>query len=153
MITLGPFPGRVCAKNFTSVGNKLGRASFLSYSLPTNTQRQIALRAKMQDDIKKLMISLLPRLRAYARAISRSADIADDLVQQCCEKALRNISSFEPGTRLDLWLFRILRNGWIDQVRARRQTFALQDMEGAGQELPGEDGRRIVEARLQLSAV
>lgn len=107
----------------------------------------------MQDEIKKEMISLLPRLRAYARAISRSADVADDLVQQCCEKALRNIGSFEPGSRLDLWLFRILRNGWIDQIRARREMVALQDMEYAGQELPGEDGRRIVEARLQLSAV
>lgn len=99
------------------------------------------------------MIRLLPRLRAFARSLTRSADTADDLVQQGCEKALRNIGSFEPGTRLELWLFRILRNAWIDTVRARRDTVALDDLAKAGAEIMGEDGRRTVEARLQLSAV
>lgn len=107
----------------------------------------------MSDQIRTEMIQLLPRLRAFARSLSRSADVADDLVQQCCEKALRNLSSFQPGTRLDVWLFRILRNSWIDICRARRETVALDDLQDAGHELPGEDGRRVVEARLQLSAV
>ncbi len=107
----------------------------------------------MPDDIRTQMIDLLPRLRAYARSLSRSADVADDLVQQTCEKALRNLGAFQPGTRLDVWLFRILRNSWIDTVRARRATVALDDLQEAGVELPGEDGRRTVEARLQLSAV
>lgn len=107
----------------------------------------------MQDDIRDEMIRLLPRLRAFARSLTRSADAADDLVQQCCEKALGRIASFQPGTRLDVWLFRILRNSWIDSLRARRTTVALDDLESGGVELIGEDGRRTVEARLHLSAV
>lgn len=99
------------------------------------------------------MIDLLPRLRAYARSLTRSADAADDLVQQGCEKALRNLGSFQPGSRLDVWLFRILRNSWIDTCRARRDTVALDDLAAAGREPMGEDGRRTTEARLQLSAV
>lgn len=107
----------------------------------------------MQDDIRDEMIRLLPRLRAYARSLTRSADTADDLVQQCCEKALGRIAAFQPGTRLDVWLFRILRNSWIDSLRARRTTVTLDDLAADGVELMGEDGRRTVEARLQLSAV
>jgi RNA polymerase sigma-70 factor (ECF subfamily) len=107
----------------------------------------------MQEDIRQEMIRLLPRLRAFARSLARSPDLADDLVQQTCEKALRNLSSFQPGTRLDVWLFRILRNGWIDLCRARRDTVTLDDLAEDGAELAGEDGRRTVEARLQLSAV
>jgi RNA polymerase sigma-70 factor (ECF subfamily) len=107
----------------------------------------------MQDDIRDEMIRLLPRLRAFARSLTHSADGADDLVQQCCEKALGRIDSFQPGTRLDVWLFRILRNSWIDSLRARRTTVALDDLESSGVELIGEDGRRTVEARLHLSAV
>lgn len=109
--------------------------------------------AWMQDDIRDEMIRLLPRLRAFARSLTHSADTADDLVQQCCEKALRRIASFQPGTRLDVWLFRILRNSWIDSLRAQRTTITLDDLASDGVELMGEDGRRTVEARLQLSAV
>jgi RNA polymerase sigma-70 factor (ECF subfamily) len=107
----------------------------------------------MSDDIRREMIALLPRLRAYARSLTRAADTADDLVQQTCEKALRNAQSFQPGSRLDVWLFRILRNTWIDTVRARRPVVALDDLAEAGAELAGEDGRRTVEARLELTAV
>jgi RNA polymerase sigma-70 factor (ECF subfamily) len=107
----------------------------------------------MHDDIKTEMIGLLPRMRAYARSLTRSADVADDLVQQGCEKALRSICSFQPGTRLDVWLFRILRNSWIDSCRARRETVALDDLAEAGVEIMGEDGRRTVEARLHMSDV
>lgn len=107
----------------------------------------------MQDDIKAEMIRLLPRMRAFARSLTRSADAADDLVQQGCEKALRNLGSFQPGTRLDVWLLRILRNAWIDTCRARRQTVDLDDLMDAGVEIMGEDGRRTVEARLHMSDV
>lgn len=107
----------------------------------------------MSDEIRREMIVLLPRLRAYARSLTRAADTADDLVQQTCEKALRNIDSFQPGTRLDVWLFRIQRNAWIDICRARRPVVALDDLADAGTEIAGDDGRRTVEARLELGAV
>jgi RNA polymerase sigma-70 factor (ECF subfamily) len=105
------------------------------------------------EDIRDEMIHLLPRLRAFARSLTRAADTADDLVQQTCEKGLRNLGQFQPGTRLDVWLFRIMRNAWIDGHRARRETVALDEMVEGGAQIAGEDGRRTVEARLELSAV
>lgn len=96
------------------------------------------------------IVTLLPRLRGFARALARSQDAADDLVQATCEKALRHGESWTPGTRLDSWLFRIMRNHWIDTVRRARPETPLDGSEAA---LPSEDGRRTVEARLALADV
>ncbi|WP_338665176.1 RNA polymerase sigma factor [Pararoseomonas sp. SCSIO 73927] len=70
---------------------------------------------------------MLPRLRAFARSLAGTRDAADELVQATCERALRAASRFEPGTRLDSWLFRIMRNRWIDEHRARRPHASLDD--------------------------
>lgn len=106
----------------------------------------------MSDALKAEMIRLLPRLRAFARSLTGAADTADDLVQQTCEKALRNLAAFVPGTRMDAWLFRILRNAWIDGHRARRPTAQIEAVE-AVTPLMGEDGRQVTEGRLYLDAV
>lgn len=65
---------------------------------------------------------LIPRLRAYARFITRDADRADDLVQTSLELALRRFHQFQPGTNLRAWLFTILRHAHINELRrdARR---------------------------------
>lgn len=103
------------------------------------------------EAIKAEMVRLLPRLRAFARSLTRAQHAADDLVQQTCEKALRNLGGFTPGTRLDSWLFRIMRNQWIDEVRARRP---LEGIDAVPEEsLAGEDGRETVLNRLELAAV
>ena len=104
---------------------------------------------RVTSDIRAQMIQLLPRLRSFARSLARAADQADDLVQTTVEKALRNIDSFQPGTRLDAWMFRIMRNAWIDTIRSRRDTTSF-DVETA-ETLAGEDGRRTTEARLRLA--
>lgn len=106
----------------------------------------------MTADIEREMVGLLPRLRRFARALSGSSDEADDLVQSACERGLRAIGSWAPGTRLDSWMYRILRNLWIDGVRRRRTGPAFSGGEGVS-ELIGEDGRRTVEARLELARV
>jgi RNA polymerase sigma-70 factor (ECF subfamily) len=106
----------------------------------------------MTDDVRKQIIDLLPRLRAFARSLASSWDQADDLVQLTVEKGLRNLSGFTEGTRLDSWLFRIMRNAWIDQHRATRDVFEIGQVEGA-QQLVGADGRRVTEARLELARV
>lgn len=98
------------------------------------------------------IVAMLPRLRGFARSLARSHDAADDLVQATCEKALRHGESWTPGTRLDAWLFRIMRNHWIDTVRRNRPEAPIDADELAGA-LPAEDGRRTVEARLTLADV
>ncbi len=62
----------------------------------------------------------LARLWRYALVLSSSRDAADDLVQATCVRAMERADQFAPGTRLDRWLFAILRSIWLNEVRARR---------------------------------
>jgi RNA polymerase sigma-70 factor (ECF subfamily) len=104
------------------------------------------------DQFGKQLIAFLPNLRRFAISLCRSRDLADDLVQAACERALANTERFEPGTRFDAWLFRILRNLWIDHVRKQRTAGPQEDIEQR-QDLVGASGERDVEARLTLNSV
>jgi RNA polymerase sigma-70 factor, ECF subfamily len=67
------------------------------------------------------VISGLPQLRRYARALTGDPAWADDLVQDTAERALVRQRAFRAGSNLRAWLFTILRNIYIDQLRARRE--------------------------------
>jgi RNA polymerase sigma-70 factor (ECF subfamily) len=99
------------------------------------------------------MVVLLPRLRGFAYSLAGSMDEADDIVQAACERALARLHQFQPGTRLDHWMFRIVKTVAIDRSRRRkiRRTMALE--EGAAE--VGFDARthEQTEARLALEAV
>ena len=69
------------------------------------------------DEIK----ATVPALRRYARALTRNADRADDLVQDCLERAIRKRSLFAPTGPLQAWLFRILINLWRNDLRFERR--------------------------------
>ncbi|MEZ5669164.1 MAG: sigma-70 family RNA polymerase sigma factor [Alphaproteobacteria bacterium] len=71
--------------------------------------------------------ALMPRLLAYARSMTRGGDNADDLVQTCLERALRNINQFKPGTNLRAWMFTILRNTHINEIRRRARWAGSMD--------------------------
>ena len=66
------------------------------------------------------IVALLPRLRRFSFALTSSAADADDLLQATIEKALSKFSQFKAGTDLDKWLFRMCKNVWIDEWRARQ---------------------------------
>ena len=101
----------------------------------------------MQRDL----VALLPRLRRFARGLAGSLDAADDLVQAACERALANRQQWQVGTRLDSWMYRIVQNLWIDQLRANKRW--QQAGEDALASIPANDMARAVEARLELAAV
>jgi RNA polymerase sigma-70 factor (ECF subfamily) len=61
----------------------------------------------------------IPALRAYARGLTKQADDADDLLQQTLMKAIANISKFQKGTNLRAWLFTIMRNSFLTDIRIR----------------------------------
>jgi RNA polymerase sigma-70 factor (ECF subfamily) len=61
----------------------------------------------------------IPSLRRYARALTGAVDRADDLVQDCLERAIARFEQFRPGTDLRAWLFTILHNVHCDQGRRR----------------------------------
>ncbi|MDP9414199.1 MAG: RNA polymerase sigma factor [Pseudomonadota bacterium] len=80
------------------------------------------------------LLTLVPRLRRFARSLTRDAADADDLTQVALERALKARSQWQPGTRMDSWMLRIMRNCWIDEVRSRTRrsrTFAPEE-EGIG---------------------
>lgn len=85
------------------------------------------------DDLRDQLAALLPRLRRFARTIARRREDADDLVQLALERALRRLDQWQPGTRLDSWMFTIMKNAWIDEVRARTRRDAVLLPEEAGE--------------------
>ncbi|WP_045387331.1 sigma-70 family RNA polymerase sigma factor [Falsirhodobacter sp. alg1] len=76
------------------------------------------------DAIVPDVLTLIPPLRAYARALCKNATDADDLVQDTLVKALGNTDKFQQGTQLRAWLFTIMRNTFFTaaKVRAREST-------------------------------
>lgn len=84
------------------------------------------------DDVRAQLAELLPRLRRFARVITRDVADADDLVQVAVEKALARASQWRPGSRLDSWMFGIMKNAWIDEIRARRRRERVHAPEEAG---------------------
>jgi RNA polymerase sigma factor (sigma-70 family) len=86
--------------------------------------------ADSPDDVRAQIAALLPRLRRFGRTLARNPEDADDVVQVAIEKALTRADQWTPGTRLDSWMFRIMQNAWIDEVRARErrsQTFVPEE--------------------------
>lgn len=67
------------------------------------------------------LTELLPRLRRFARALTGQAADADDLVQLALERALARSGQLRPGAALAGWMFSIVRNAWIDELRTRRR--------------------------------
>ena len=98
------------------------------------------------------IVDLLPRLRRLARALSRDAADADDLVQQTMERAWVRHDQWRAGTRLDSWMFRIMKNAWIDETRARRRRFAVLAPADDGEHV-GEDGEGAMQMRLAVGEV
>ena len=74
------------------------------------------------DEFQRDIVDLLPRLRRLARVLARDHADADDLVQLSVERALGRRDQWQAGTRLDSWMFRIMKNAWIDETRARSRT-------------------------------
>jgi len=66
------------------------------------------------------LVGILPQLRRYARGLTGDRAWADDLVQDVTERALGRASGFRAGTNLRAWLFTIMRNLYIDQLRGKR---------------------------------
>jgi RNA polymerase sigma-70 factor (ECF subfamily) len=93
----------------------------------------------------------LARLWRYALVTSRARDAAEDLVQATCLRAIERADQFVPGTRLDRWLFAILRSIWLNDIRARRIR------EGGGfvdaEETLAIDGAREIEANIFAAEV
>ena len=73
----------------------------------------------MQTDLSKQLTELIPRLRRFASGLDGSADRGDELVQAACERLLSHHARLRPDTRLDSWMYRVIRNLHVDMIRAQ----------------------------------
>lgn len=105
----------------------------------------------MPDDLRQALTAVLPRLRRFGLTLTGSAADADDLVQNTCERALKYASQLRELNRLDAWLYGIMRNLWIDEIRHRRVR--RHDDIDAASDVIGEDGQATADGRITLEAV
>ncbi len=105
----------------------------------------------MYNDIRSGLLTLLPRLRRFAMSLTGSAVEADELVQDACERVLRRNDQIRDQTRLDAWMYGILRNLWADELRSRRVR--RHESVDTMPDMAGDDGRITTEGSLALADV
>ncbi|MEH3046201.1 RNA polymerase sigma factor [Sphingomonas adhaesiva] len=96
------------------------------------------------------LLTLIPRLRRFSHALARHPADADDLLQASVERALTRREQWQPGTRLDSWMYRLMRNLWIDTARSvqrRAETFVPPE---AGEQVGAPGGQ---EAQVEMGNV
>ncbi|HWX81209.1 MAG TPA: sigma-70 family RNA polymerase sigma factor [Steroidobacteraceae bacterium] len=79
------------------------------------------------------IVALLPRLRRFARNLTHNPHDADDVVQIAVERALVRVDQWRRDARLDSWMFKIVRNAWIDELRSRGRRDKIFAAEEAGE--------------------
>jgi RNA polymerase sigma-70 factor (ECF subfamily) len=78
-------------------------------------------------DILSLIEAEIPHLRRFARYLARDIDRGDDLVQECLTRAIAKNDTWTPGTNLRAWLFTILKNCHINDLRRARRADEMPD--------------------------
>ena len=82
--------------------------------------------------VGRAMVAQLPALRRYALGLTGQSASADDLVQDCIERALRRIESLQDESRIGAWLRTILFNAFMDerrQLRSRAEAVETELLE------------------------
>ncbi len=102
-------------------------------------------------ELRAALVSLLPRLRRFAIALTGSRTDMDDLVQATCERALARAAQLREEDHLDRWVCVIMRAVWIDEMRSRRVR--RHDPIEAAFDAVGDDGVAQTEGRLALASV
>lgn len=81
----------------------------------------------MSETIRQDLIAVLPKIRRFACALAGNLSEGDDIVQTACEKALARADQFQPGTRFDSWMYRIVQTTFLDSRRRHERRFAQSD--------------------------
>ena len=101
---------------------------------PYDRVRTSAPQMSAPQSLRQDLVALLPRLRRFAISLTRNVPDADDLVQDACLRAIASAADWDPRQGLDRWVFRILGNLWISELRKRQVRL------GAGQVDASESG-------------
>jgi RNA polymerase sigma-70 factor (ECF subfamily) len=81
------------------------------------------------SEFHRLVEQEIPRLRRYARALTRNGDRADDLVQDTLVRAIAKAHLWQPGTDIRAWLFTIMHNQNVNEVRRAIRYDGAVDLE------------------------
>jgi len=100
-------------------------------------------------EVHHRMVKMLPRLRRFVYSLSGGVDASEDLIQETYVRALAHLYQWQPGTRLDSWMFRIAQNLWIDHMRTERVRGEAVEIDIIGHLLSC-DGQIIAENRILL---
>jgi RNA polymerase sigma-70 factor, ECF subfamily len=135
----------------------------MSETSPESSPRQLASDARDRVRFEEEALELSDQVYQVARRLTGSREEAEDLVQETYARAFRAWRSFEPGTNLRAWLFRILTNLNIDRGRKIQRTPDTQPLEESDYFLYNKleettpdgspDERRVVERLSQNDAV
>ena len=104
-----------------------------------------------RQEVRAGLEANLARLWRYGLVLSGARDVAEDLVQATCVRAIERADQFQSGTNVGNWLFAILRSIWLNEVRSRRVR------EGGGfvdaSEALTFDGARAIETNIFAAEV
>jgi RNA polymerase sigma-70 factor, ECF subfamily len=109
--------------------------------------------SETSQSIHEQIVTLLPRLRRFARNLTRNPHDADDVVQIAVERALTRLDQWRSDARLDSWMFKIVRNAWIDELRARGRRDKIFLAEEAGDNIGTDSMARETELLSVQSAM
>jgi RNA polymerase sigma-70 factor, ECF subfamily len=101
-----------------------------------------------EDEVPWLIAREVPRLRRYARSLLGDPTAADDLVQDCLERALRKRHLWQRRGTMRGWLLRILYNLYVNALKGRRRERSLDEIGDAGP-VPTEPARQIMRVELR----
>jgi RNA polymerase sigma-70 factor, ECF subfamily len=98
-------------------------------SASARAQSNLPSPAALNQDRNREILAVLPRLRRYARILTRDVAAADDLVQDCIARALEKIDLWEQGTDLRAWMFTILYRQHISHTRRDTRQRASMELQ------------------------
>ena len=87
------------------------------------------------NEVAQQIEEYVPALQRYALALCRNASAADDLVQECVVRGLTKAHLYKPGTNLRAWLFTIMHNLHVSEIR-RSGKWMLRAVKKAMMALP-----------------
>lgn len=88
------------------------------------------------EHFRHSLIEHAPALRRYARALTGNFARADDLLQDCLERALNREHQYQTGTNLKAWLYTMMHHLFVDGLRSAKSGPVLVDLDAAHFDLP-----------------
>lgn len=105
-----------------------------------------------EHELAQALVALQPRLRRFAYGLTGSLDQADEIVQSAYARALARLDQWEPGTRLDSWMYRIVQTVQFNQYKSNKVRRITQNPLDPEVHV-GTDGTKAAEAYVTLGEV